>query len=70
MNDICFKTSTLGSILDKLFPGKKWVSLEDILTKLEELNDDKESLEEELKDLEKEVEDNYRPLTIREQLGE
>lgn len=67
MKDICFKTTTLD--VDKLFPDKDLITLEEVFEKLEELYDEKEMIEQEFEDFKKDVEDNYRPLSYEEQLG-
>lgn len=58
-----------GITLSNHFKGKDLVSIEEILTRLEELIDDIGYLQEEFDDFKREVEDNYRPLTQAEQIG-
>ena len=67
MDDLCVKVK--GQWFEKLF-DKDWVSLEEIIEKLELAIDERDYYKQELEDFKKDVEDNYRPLTLREQIGE
>lgn len=49
--------------------GKEVISIGELLGLLEELQFEKEHLEEELRNLEQDIEDNYRPVSISEQVG-
>lgn len=51
------------------FFNKDLVSIDEILNKLAELEDEKEVVEKELKELKQDVEDNYRPVSYAEQVG-
>jgi predicted phage-related endonuclease len=51
------------------FFNKDLVSIDEILNKLSELEDEKEAVENELKELKQDVEDNYRPVSYAEQVG-
>lgn len=67
MDDLCIKVK--GQWFEKLF-DKDWVSIEEIIEKLELAIDERDYYKQELEDFKKDVEDNYRPLTLREQIGE
>ena len=55
---------------EKYFTENKDIySIQEILSRLEDLYFDVERLEEELKGLEQDIEDNYRPIPISEQVG-
>lgn len=67
MDDLCIKVK--GQWFESLF-DKDWVSVEEIIEKLEFAIDERDYYKQELEDFKKDVEDNYRPLTFREQIGE
>ena len=67
MDDLCIKVK--GQWFESLF-DKDWVSVEEIIEKLELAIDERDYYKQELEDFKKDVEDNYRPLTLREQIGE
>ncbi len=67
MDDLCIKVE--GQWFESLF-DKDWVSIEEIIEKLELAIDERDYYKQELEDFKKDVEDNYRPLTLREQIGE
>lgn len=47
---------------------KDLVSVEEIISLLEDLKGEYDELEEQFEDFKKDVEDNYRPVSIREQI--
>lgn len=51
------------------FFKKDLVSIDEILDKLYELDNEIDSLKEELEDLKDDVRDNYRPVSYAEQVG-
>ncbi len=67
MDDLCVKVK--GQWFESLF-DKDWVSVEEIIEKLELAIDERDYYKQKLEDFKKDVEDNYRPLTFREQIGE
>ena len=67
MNDLCVKVK--GQWFESLF-DKDWVSIEEIIEKLELAIDERDYYKQELEDFKQDVEDNYIPLTFREQIGE
>lgn len=67
MDDLCVKVK--GQWFENLF-DKDWVSVEEIIEKLELAIDERDYYKQKLEDFKKDVEDNYRPLTLREQIGE
>ena len=53
--------------IKRIFKNKDLISIKDLLSKIEELDDDKENLEDKIKDMEKDIEDNYKPISKSEQ---
>lgn len=53
--------------IKRIFKNKDLISIEDLLLKIEELDDDKEYLEDKIKDMEQDIEDNYKPISKSEQ---
>lgn len=51
-----------------LFNLKDLVSLEDILDKLCELDDEKSNLETELEDLKQDIEEHYTPIKVEDEI--
>lgn len=58
-----------GFTLSNHFKNKDMVSVEDILTELEQVIDDMEALQEEFEDYKRDVEENYKPIPMSEHLG-
>lgn len=48
--------------IKRIFKNKDLISINDLLSKIEELDDDKEYLEDKIKDMEQDIEDNYKPI--------
>lgn len=69
MENIYIDMREQGTTLSNYFKYKDFVSVEEVLTRLEELIDDIDHLQEEFEDYKRDVEDNYRPLTQAEQIG-
>ncbi len=53
--------------IKRIFENKDLISIEDLLSKIEELDDDKGDLEDKIKDMEQDIEDNYKPISKAEQ---
>lgn len=53
--------------IKRIFENKDLISIEDLLSKIEELDDDKGYLEDKIKDMEQDIEDNYKPISKSEQ---
>lgn len=53
--------------IKRIFENKDLISIKDLLSKIEELDDDKEYLEDKIKDMEQDIEDNYKPISKSEQ---
>ena len=60
------ENSWLGSILYKRFK-KDLISVDELLTMIEDLSSDVETLEDRVRDLEEDIEQNYRPIPVHEQ---
>ena len=56
-------------VLEKYFKNQDIVKLSDVISKLEDLDSDVERLEEEFKDYKQNIEDNYRQISVAEQVG-
>ena len=70
LGNVFISTKELSDyIRNDYFRDKDLVTLDEIFSLLEDLACDKERLEEELEDLKRDIEDNYRPLSVREQIG-
>ena len=52
----------------ELFLNKDFISVEDLLSKCEDLKDELDHVTEEYEDFKRDVEDNYRRLEVSEQL--
>lgn len=52
----------------EIFNNKDLVTIEEMLTKIEDLNEELEYTQEKLEDFKRDVEDNYRRLEVSEQL--
>lgn len=68
MDDIYVDLRTQNDWIRFLFPTVDFVSVEDIIEKLEELYDENEGIKEEFEDFKRDVEDNYKRVSISEQL--
>lgn len=53
--------------IKRIFENKDLISIKDLLSKIEELDDDKEYLEDRIKDMEQDIENNYKPILKSEQ---
>lgn len=54
----------------EMFNNKDMISIEDLINKIEDLDDENGRIKSEFEDFKQEVEDNYRPVSYKEQLGE
>lgn len=52
----------------EIFDNKDLVTIEEMLTKIEDLNEELEYTQEKFEDFKRDVEDNYRRLEVSEQL--
>ena len=70
MEEIFVRTYTLPEWLCiKYFKNVDYVSVEDLIAIIEDLDSDKERLEEELEDLKNDLEENYKPISSEEMYG-
>lgn len=70
MEEIFIRTWTLPEWLcKKYFKNIDYVSIDDLIAIIEDLDSDKERLEEELEDLKIDLEENYRPISSEEMYG-
>ena len=70
MGDVMVRVDVLPEWLTaKHFKGMVYVSIEDLIAKIEDLDTDVEDLAGQIKDLKQDMEDNYRPVTLAEQIG-
>lgn len=68
MKEVYINIKNENDEISDLFKDKDLVSIDDLLWKIEDLLWEKEELERQLRDLEQDIEDNYRPVTIAEQV--
>lgn len=68
MKEVYINIKNENDKISDLFKDKDLVSIDDLLGKIEDLLWEKEELERQIKDLEQDIEDNYRPITIAEQV--
>jgi hypothetical protein len=70
MEDIYVKTDVFASwVVEKYFKDKDIVTLEEILCDFEDVAGQLEHTEEQFEDYKQYVEDNFKPMTIEEQIG-
>jgi hypothetical protein len=70
MDEVFIRTWTLPEWLcNKYFKNIDYVSIEDLISIIEDLDSDKERLEEELDDLRQDIKDNYKYIGMREAIG-
>lgn len=63
------KTSTLNSwIIDKYFKEKDLITIEDLITKLEEVDSDLERAKEDIEDIIEDRNENWRRKKVEEQI--
>lgn len=67
MEKILVDISEESKQIKRIFENKDLISIEDLLSKIEELDDDKGYLEDKIKDMEQDIEDNYKPISKAEQ---
>ena len=53
--------------IQRIFENKDIISLEDLIAKVEELDDDVSDREDKIRDLEQDIQDNYKPIRKEEQ---
>lgn len=68
MKEVYINIKNENDKISDLFKNKDLVSIDDLLGKIEDLLWEKEELERQIKDLEQDIEDNYRPISIAEQV--
>ena len=70
MDEVFIRTWTLPEWLaKKYFKNQDFVSVDDLIAIIEDLDSDLENLQEKYEDFKQDVEDNYKPLSIAEQVG-
>ena len=68
MDRIKIDIRTEGNQIQKIFYGKDLVSVEDLLDMICELDDRVSDLEDEINYIKQDIEDNYRQISIEEQV--
>lgn len=67
---VYLKTSTLNSwIIDKYFPEKDLVTVEELINVIEELDGELDHIREQLEDIIQDRDDNYKRKSVEEQIG-
>jgi len=70
MKDVYIKTNELPVyIADEYFYGKDLISIEELISVMEDMKCDLEKIAEDYKDLVQDVEDNYKFIGTREAIG-
>lgn len=69
MNEVFIDIRKENKWIKKYFNNADFVSINDLLTCIENLDGDIEYLKEQYKDLEQDLQDNYRPIPYSEQVG-
>lgn len=70
MDEVFIRTWTLPEWLaKKYFKNQDFVSVDDLIAIIEDLDSDLESLQETYEDFKRDVEDNYKPIPYEEQVG-
>lgn len=69
MEDIMIKIKDWNSSAIKLaFPKKDYISLEELVSKFEDIYNELDSLEEEFEDYKQNIADNYTQISVKEQV--
>lgn len=68
MNEVFIDIRKENELIKKLFTNKDYVSVEDLLAVIEELQDELDHKDEVFEDYKQYVADNYRQLTYEEQV--
>lgn len=69
MDQVYINKQDINRWVGKYFPNKDLISIGDLLGVIEDLDLDVYRLNEKYEDLERDLEDNYRPISISEQIG-
>ena len=69
MKDIYVDLRTQNRGIQEVFESKDLVSIDELLSKIEDLVFELEAVKEEYRDFKKDVEDNYKYMPIDEQVG-
>ena len=69
MKDIYVDLRTQNRWIQEVFESKDLVSIDELLSKIEDLVFELEAVKEEYRDFKKDVEDNYKYMPIDEQVG-
>ncbi len=70
MNEIYIKTADLPKwLFEKHFKNKDLISLEDLICEFENVSDELGCLQDEFENFKQEVNDNYKPISLQEQIG-
>lgn len=68
MNNIYINLKNENDQIKEEFKNKDLVTIDDLLNKIDDLKYELDHLQEEFDDYKREVEDNYKPLSIAEQI--
>lgn len=69
MDQVYINKQDINRWVGKYFPNKDLISIGDLLGVIEDLDLDVYRLNEKYEDLERDLEDNYRHLSVSEQIG-
>ena len=68
MNKVLIDIREESEQIKRIFKGQDTVTIEQLLSKIEDLDDDNEYLEDKIKDMEQDIEDNYKRIPYAEQV--
>lgn len=70
MDEVFIRTWTLPEwLVKKYYKGKDFVSIDELITTIEDLDSDRDMIEEEFEDYKQYVEDNYKFIGEKEAVG-
>lgn len=69
MENVYIKVEDMNKWVAKYFPNKDLVTIEDLLSVIEDLDSELSNKEEEYKELENNLHDNYKPISAYDMYG-
>ena len=69
MDEVFIRKEDLNKWEAKYFPNKDLISINDLLDVITDLDSDVTYLKEKIEDMEQDIQDNYRRISVSEQVG-